>query len=618
MFHVDDLLKMKPELDEIDNISALPNERIGNSPYVVLKAIHRSDDSFVYLVRNTITEQKMIVKEFYPMIDFEYLSVPIRLKRQLDQSVVLVQDSVESIRVFNNLKKYYNESATYIKKIDCKHVVKVVESFEMHNTVYVALEYLPYPTLEELIERKNLLPRQAMGIFDMILSAVQHIHNKGFTIKVLSPSNIYITDTHVIIGDFNPLKRSYFISHNTTDKYISPEILRGEILTESTDCYSLGRILEYLMGHIGYYTGNKQMQNNAKFKPTIIEYLLKVTLKDNAIDRIQSIEEIVAVLNRNVVHKGKKIEVAKMFLAALLVIIAVVSLRKSGVLAMIKWPESEVIVEQAAEVVEDEFTFVTKRTEFDFGMSQNIRWIDPKQDGMYHVKLMTNEGDYTIVTEGQCLDLKGFALNPGKCSIQVENANMDVISMDFEVLKRKGMKYVSRPEVSTPQYAFYTNKEQVISWESEIISQVFIYDLNAALAVINVMTEQKKLDLTAFDLPKGLYLITLQNSVGKDSSDFNHIQVEVYNEGEIAKPIVEHKDELNCTDLIKWAPLEQGDINIKFVHSSGNYYEKFCPAIEGQMALDQDMLSGDYQLYITYTVDDASSEVVEKRISIVD
>jgi serine/threonine protein kinase len=618
MFHVDDLLKTKPELDEIDNISALPNERIGNSPYMVLKAIHRSDDSFVYLVHNTITEQKMIVKEFYPMIDFEYLSVPIRLKRQLDQSVVLVQDSVESIRVFNNLKKYYREAATYIKKNDCKHVVRVIESFELHNTVYVVLEYLPYPTLEELIKKKNLLPRQAMGIYDMILSAVQQIHKKGFTVKVLSPSNIYVTDTQVIIGDFNPLKRSYFISHNTTDKYISPEILRGEILTESTDCYSLGRILEYLMGHIGYYTGNKQMQNSPKFKPAIIEYLMKVTLEDNPVDRIQSIEDIVDVLNRKLVHKGKKIEVAKMFLAALLVIIAVVSLRKSGVLAMIKWPEPDVVVEQPAEVVEDEFKFVTKRTEFDFGLSQNIRWLDPKQSGMYHVKLTTNEGDYTIVTEGHCLDLEGFALNPGKHSIQVENANMDVISMDFEVLKRKGMKSVSRPEVSTPHYAFYTNKEQVISWENEIISHVFIYDISAGLAVTNVMTEQNKLDLTAFDLPKGLYLINIQSSVGKDLSDFNHIQVEVYNEGELAKPIIEHKKDLNITDLIKWAPLEQGDINIRFVHSSGNYYEKFCPATEGQMALDQNMLSGEYDMYITYTVDDASSEVVEKRIRIVD
>jgi len=618
MFQLDELLKLKPNSKQIDHMNALPNDRIGSTPYVIVKTIHRSNDAFVYLVRHSVTDQLFVVKEFYPMVDFEHMSVPMRVNRKNGKDVVLENDTVESLRVFTNLKKYYKEAAIYIKKMKNNHLPQVIDQFEVNNTVYIVLEYLPYPTLDELMTAKPMMIKQVMGLYQMILNGVSQIHQEGYVIKSLSPNNIYISDKRVIFGDFNPLKRSYFISGNTNNKYVAPEIVSGEILSEATDCYSLGRILEYLMGHVGYYQGTK-IDGDRNFKPAVVDYLMKALTEETASDRIQSVDEIKSLLNHKIVNKSKRIEVLKIFAACFLVIIAIASVRKSGLIDMIPWPENVEEVVETEEITAQVkyYDFVTKRDNFDFSETKIIRWFDRTSEGKYYISIIGDE-TFEIVTSNQYFDFTGFYFNPGHYQFCVKNSSGDLIEMALEVNEDPRTHDISEPLIELNHFAYDLGQTYTVNWQAHGMTRLVVTDLKDGQIVLDMKTDQMSINLGDLELKKGNFLMNLQ-SINEDAySLFKAVYVDVYDEGEIKDPIVYLEQDMKKGDYIHWAPLDEGDINVKFVHESGKTYEKFCPAAEGGLLLDEGFLQGHYELYMTYTLNEFSSKVVNMDFNLVD
>jgi serine/threonine protein kinase len=173
MFELEDLLAIASKRESVSNVNALHiDERIGSTPFIVQDVLHRGDYAFTYAAINSITDQKVVVKEFFPMSDFVFEETKMSLRRE-GQKIVLKDETPEKLRAFLTLKQQYKEQGVCLKKLTSeKHMVSIIEAFSENNSTYIVLEYLPYPTLSQLLKYKLLKPKEALKLFNNILSSV--------------------------------------------------------------------------------------------------------------------------------------------------------------------------------------------------------------------------------------------------------------------------------------------------------------------------------------------------------------------------------------------------------------------------------------------------------------
>jgi eukaryotic-like serine/threonine-protein kinase len=126
-----------------------------------------------------------------------------------------------------------------------------------NDTFFVSMELLRGETLaEHLRGRSRLTPEEAFPIIDQIASALEAAHAAGILHRDLKPENIMLVPTgpqgsvRAVVTDFGlalQTKEGHAptasASPGGTPAYMSPEQLRGDPLTPSSDVYSLGLLM---------------------------------------------------------------------------------------------------------------------------------------------------------------------------------------------------------------------------------------------------------------------------------------------------------------------------------------------------------------------------------------
>ena len=151
-------------------------------------------------------------------------------------------------------KDYVDQLVTeskIISSVDDDNIVKVFEVGSSEENYFVTLEYLP-ENLERIIESNlEISIKRIVEIGSQIASGLSKAHSLGVIHKDIKPQNILVgSDGKLKIVDFGV---AYFgeklsIGNSTstvisTPYYISPEHIRGELITSASDVYSLGCIL---------------------------------------------------------------------------------------------------------------------------------------------------------------------------------------------------------------------------------------------------------------------------------------------------------------------------------------------------------------------------------------
>lgn len=139
--------------------------------------------------------------------------------------------------------------------LDHPHIAQTYEIAELNGTLYASMEYFPFGSLANYLDRGLLSVKQVLRLMSGIISALHYTHDQQIIHRDLKPSNIlldasgeaYITD----FGIARSLSASTAALHTGqgTAAYSSPEQHTMEPLDVRADIYSLGVMLyEMLTG----------------------------------------------------------------------------------------------------------------------------------------------------------------------------------------------------------------------------------------------------------------------------------------------------------------------------------------------------------------------------------
>ncbi|MGA2507724.1 MAG: serine/threonine-protein kinase [Chitinispirillaceae bacterium] len=229
---------------------------------------------------------------------------------------------VVSEQLDNNPARFYQEIRA-LAKLNHPNIVIIYDAGKINGKNFYAMELLPGPSLNTLVDAKNHLnEKEALKIISAIARALEHAHAKKIIHRDVKPENI-IFDSHGIpkLTDFG-LVMQYNMDHMTLTQegflvgsfyYTSPEQASGNRdLDGRSDIYSLGATLYYALTGRTLYTGESSLEVIKKhlkgryvspkhYCPHLSNRtvrLLKKMLSVNREKRFKSMAEVIRAIER--------------------------------------------------------------------------------------------------------------------------------------------------------------------------------------------------------------------------------------------------------------------------------------------------------------------------------
>ncbi len=155
----------------------------------------------------------------------------------------------------------FRREARVAARISHPNIVEVITAGDCgDDELYLAMEYVPGPTLADVIATDGRLPAwRALHIVEQIAAALAAAHAAGVVHRDLKPANVILADIpgrvdHVKVLDFGIAKsldgetegRSALTASGAiigTPAYMSPEQVSGKLVDGRSDIYTLGVML---------------------------------------------------------------------------------------------------------------------------------------------------------------------------------------------------------------------------------------------------------------------------------------------------------------------------------------------------------------------------------------
>jgi serine/threonine-protein kinase len=143
-------------------------------------------------------------------------------------------------------------------------IVTIFDVIEDGETVYLVLEHVNGPTLEQmLVSKRTLSPASAVDLLGQVAAALDAAHARGIVHRDIKPDNIMIHDgAQAKITDFGiaRMQSNETTQHGTmlgTPNYMAPEQVQGRAIDGRADQYALAVVAFELL------TGEKPFQGDS-------------------------------------------------------------------------------------------------------------------------------------------------------------------------------------------------------------------------------------------------------------------------------------------------------------------------------------------------------------------
>lgn len=156
------------------------------------------------------------------------------------------QFSAEELK---DVKARFFREAKAVGKFNHDNIVTIYDSGEDAERAYIAMEYVEGTPLSARTQKNTLIKDYDLlyWIIESVADALNYAHEKGVIHRDIKPSNILYDEKNgkVKVSDFG-IARIVNSSATRTGEimgsplYMSPEQIKGEVLTGKTDVYSLG------------------------------------------------------------------------------------------------------------------------------------------------------------------------------------------------------------------------------------------------------------------------------------------------------------------------------------------------------------------------------------------
>ena len=150
----------------------------------------------------------------------------------------------------------FDHEAQIVARLEHPHVVPLYDYWREPDAAYLVMRFLRGGSVEDLLEAGPLETSTAVSITQQIASALAAAHRQGVVHRDVKPGNVlldeegnaYLSDFGVALDAGSP-ERSTGTMMRGTPAYLSPEQIRLEPASPSSDVYALGIVVfEMLTG----------------------------------------------------------------------------------------------------------------------------------------------------------------------------------------------------------------------------------------------------------------------------------------------------------------------------------------------------------------------------------
>ncbi len=272
-----------------------------NERYVVGKLKSYNGESALYVGFDTITETKVLIKEY----------MPDSLCSREKGSPVINVDSGNIAQYKTLLSEFVELNKVLSKMRTLNHINAAIDMFGDNNTAYAVFGWLDGMTLGEYLKMNagELSWEEVKKMFPPIFTTLSLVHNAGLVHRGISPENI-------IINDKGEMKITGFCiaDARTANTELVPEIYNGYAAPEQynstnwqgtwTDVYGISALLYRILTGVVPLDAVSRISNDDLAAPAEINHSIprnvsKVIMNGMSLNgelRIQTITELVTQL----------------------------------------------------------------------------------------------------------------------------------------------------------------------------------------------------------------------------------------------------------------------------------------------------------------------------------
>jgi eukaryotic-like serine/threonine-protein kinase len=185
---------------------------------------------------------------------------------RLDRIVALKIARPELARDQDFVDRFISEARS-VARLSSPNVVAVFDQGSTGDLHYIAMEYVPGPTLRDLLAaRGRLNPREALDIIERVLAGLAAAHDAGIIHRDVKPENVLLGNgKSVKVADFGLARAAAGVSNTKTGlligtaAYLAPEQVASNTSDERSDVYAAGVMLFEMLTGVQPHTGESPL-----------------------------------------------------------------------------------------------------------------------------------------------------------------------------------------------------------------------------------------------------------------------------------------------------------------------------------------------------------------------